>query len=141
MNRLQPRQADFLAAAGLLFALIALLIGVSACGGGGSSGSEKKIKAVTTLPLFADFVREVGGDRVDVSSLIPIGVNPQAWQPATGDAERVAQADIAFANGHDFEPAATKVLKRTFARVSRSFRSRETTTSWNAPAPRSSTKQ
>ncbi len=111
MNRLQPRPADFLAAAGLLFALIALLIGVSACGGGGSSGSEKKIKAVTTLPLFADFVREVGGDRVDVSSLIPIGVNPQAWQPATGDAERVAQADIAFANGHDFEPAATKVLQ------------------------------
>jgi ABC-type Zn uptake system ZnuABC Zn-binding protein ZnuA len=38
-------------------------------------------------------------------------VNPQTWQPAQGDAERVAQADIAFANGHDFEPAAAKFLR------------------------------
>src|SRR5262249_40575529 len=35
----------------------------------------------------------------------------QAWQPATGDAERVAQAEIAFANGHDFEPVAIKFLQ------------------------------
>ncbi|TMF06559.1 MAG: hypothetical protein E6I38_10285, partial [Chloroflexi bacterium] len=110
MNRLQHRPAGRLPIGGLLLALTALLISVSACGGG-SSGSEKKIKVITSLPLFADFVREVGSGRVEVSSLVPIGANPQAWQPATGDVERVAQADIAFANGHDFEPAATKVLQ------------------------------
>jgi len=110
MNRLQHRPADRLPIGGLLLALTALLISVLACGGG-SSGSEKKIKVVTTLPLFADFAREVGGERVDVSSLVPAGVNPQTWQAAPGDTERVAQADIAFANGHDFEPVATKVLQ------------------------------
>jgi len=98
-------------ATALLLLALGLLLLAAACGSGGSSGSEKKTKIVTTLPLFADFVREIGGDRVDVSSLIPSGVNPQAWQPATGDAERVAQAEIAFANGHDFEPAAMKVLQ------------------------------
>ena len=110
MNRLRNGPADWLSMCGLVLAVTTLFIGVAACGGG-SSGSEKKIKVVTTLPLFADFVREVGGDRVEVSALVPIGANPQAWQPATGDVERVAQADIAFANGHDFEPAATKVLQ------------------------------
>ena len=96
-----------------LVAAVGLLVLAGACGGGGSSGSDKKIKVITTLPLFADFVREVGGDRVEVSSLIPIGANPQTWQPMTGDAERVAQAEIAFANGHDFEPTAEKVLRET----------------------------
>ena len=84
MNRLQHRPAGRLPIGGLLLALTALLISVSACGGG-SSGSEKKIKVITSLPLFADFVREVGSGRVEVSSLVPIGANPQAWQPATGD--------------------------------------------------------
>ena len=110
MNRLHNPPADWPPIWGLLLAVTALLISVSACGGG-SSGSEKKIKVVTTLPLFADFVREVGGDRVEASSLIAPAVNPQAWQPAPGDAERVAQAEIAFANGHDFEPAAIKFLQ------------------------------
>src|SRR5262245_14651193 len=88
------------------------LVFAAACCCGDSSGNEKKMKVVTTLPVFADFVREVGGERVDVSSLIQPGVNPQMWQPATGDAERVGQAEIAFANGHDFEPAATKFLQQ-----------------------------
>ena len=100
----------------LLPAATVSLILLAACGGGGGGGggatsSEDKIQAVTTLPLFADFVREVGGDRVDVASLIPAGVNPDNWQPVPGDAERVAGADIAFANGHDLEPAAVKLLQ------------------------------
>jgi ABC-type Zn uptake system ZnuABC Zn-binding protein ZnuA len=95
----------------LLILLAVSLLALAACGGGDASNTGKKTKAITTLPLFADFVREVGGDRVEVSSLIPAGVNPDAWQPTPGDAGRVAEADIAFANGHDFEPAALKVLQ------------------------------
>jgi ABC-type Zn uptake system ZnuABC Zn-binding protein ZnuA len=74
--------------------------------GGGSSNNEKT-NVLTTLPLFADFVREVGGDRVVVDSLIPPGINPDYWQPGPADAGRVAAADMVFANGHwhDFEPA------------------------------------
>jgi manganese/iron transport system substrate-binding protein len=91
---------------------VSLLLLGAACGGGnGASSTAKKINVITTLPLFADFVREVGGDRVEVSSLIPPGVDPQTWQPAAEDAQRVGVADIAFANGHDYEPAATALLK------------------------------
>lgn len=90
--------------------VVVLLLSV-ACGGGGASNSGEKINVITTLPLFADFVREIGGDRVEVSSLIPPGVNPDTWQPSPGDPERVANADIAFANGHDFEPAAMNLLQ------------------------------
>jgi ABC-type Zn uptake system ZnuABC Zn-binding protein ZnuA len=99
-----------LPAAAVLLLATGLIALVLTCNGG-SSSSGPRLKVITTLPLFADFVRNVGGDRVEVSSLIPPGVNPDTWQPAPGDAARVAAADIAFANGHDFEPAAVQVLR------------------------------
>lgn len=95
-----------------IVSVVSVVVLSAACGGGdGSSSTAKKINVITTLPLFADFVREVGGDRVEVSSLVPLGTNPDTWQSAPGDSERVGKADIAFANGHDFEPAALKVLQ------------------------------
>ena len=93
----------------VLAILFAALLG--AFGGGDDADDRPPIKVVTTLPLFADFVREVGGDRVEVTSLIPMGANPDSWQPSPSDAQTVAEADIAFANGHDFEPAAVAVLR------------------------------
>ena len=105
MLSLCTRRAYYLVA---IFAPLSVIVGV-ACGGGTST--DKKINVITTLPLFADFAREVGGDRVTVASLIPPGVNPHTWQAAPGDAERVAAADIVFANGHDFEPAAIELIK------------------------------
>src|SRR2546422_11089129 len=67
MNRLQHRPAGRLPIGGLLLALTALLISVSACGGG-SSGRGKKIKVLPSPPPFADFVREGGRGRGEVSS-------------------------------------------------------------------------
>ena len=92
----------------MLAALTAWLALLAACGG---DPPDRKINVVTTLPLFADFVREVGGDRVEVSSLIPPGVNPDSWQPAPGDPQRIAEADIAFANGRDLDAAAVDLLQ------------------------------
>ena len=88
---------------------LALVAGV-ACGGddGGDSG---KVRVVTTLPLFAGFVREVGGDRVDVTSLVPAGADPHTFEPSPRDVKKVAEADIAFANGLDLEPAAIKLIE------------------------------
>jgi len=108
-RQLAPLVAGTVILAAVLAVLVAALLG--AFSGGGSATDGRTIKAITTLPVFADFVREVGGGRVEVTSLIPMGVNPDGWQPAPGDAERVAQADMAFANGHDFEPAAMGVLR------------------------------
>jgi zinc/manganese transport system substrate-binding protein/manganese/iron transport system substrate-binding protein len=88
------------------------LIPAAGCGDDASTTSDSgKISVVTTLPLFADFVREIGGDRVEVMSLVPAGADPHTWEPAPGDVRRVAEADIAFANGLDLEPAAIEVIE------------------------------
>jgi ABC-type Zn uptake system ZnuABC Zn-binding protein ZnuA len=84
---------------------------VAGCGGGEDSSSNGKLNAVTTLSLFADFVREIGGDRVEVTSLLPAGADPHTWEPSPGDIRAVTKADIAFANGLDLEPGAVSVIE------------------------------
>jgi ABC-type Zn uptake system ZnuABC Zn-binding protein ZnuA len=92
-----------------VLAVLALAAG-AACGDddGGDSG---KVQVVTTLPLFADFVREVGGERVEVTSLVPAGADPHTWEPSPSDVKKVAEADIAFANGLDLEPSAIRLIE------------------------------
>lgn len=85
-----------------------LVILVAACADddeGEAGAAEDKVQVVTTLPLFADFVREIGGDRVEVTSLLPLGADPHTFEPSPRDVERVTGADIAFVNGLDLEPA------------------------------------
>lgn len=95
----------------LSFAAIAALALPAAACGGGAGGESGKVQVVTTLPLFADFVREVGGDRVEVASLVPSGADPHTFEPSPSDVKKVAEADIAFANGMGLEPSATKLIE------------------------------
>ena len=85
----------------------------AACGDddGEASGNDERVRVITTLPLFADFVREVGGDRVDVDSLLPGGADPHTWEPAPQDVAQIEDADIVFANGLDLEPAALNLIE------------------------------
>jgi len=108
----QPANS-FVARGALAIAAASILLGAitGACGGGNDASSDDgRIKVVTTLPLFADLVRQVGGDRVEVTSLVPAGADPHTWEPAPSDVQRVAEADIAFANGLDLGPAAINVI-------------------------------
>ncbi len=93
-----------------VLALTAALL-LAACGGSDDGADGGKVRVVTTLPLFAGFVREVGGDRVDVSALLPSGADPHTFEPAPRDVQRVAEADLVFANGLGLEAAALKIIE------------------------------
>jgi ABC-type Zn uptake system ZnuABC Zn-binding protein ZnuA len=97
----------------LLPILLAAPLLLTACGNdnANSNTTDDKLQVVTTLPLFADFVRNVGGDRVEVTSLLPLGADPHTFEPSPRDVEPITKADIAFANGLDLEPSLIKVLE------------------------------
>jgi zinc transport system substrate-binding protein len=40
-----------------------------------------KVKVVASFYPMYDFVQKIGGDRVEVSSIIPLGVEPHDWEP------------------------------------------------------------
>ena len=62
-----------------------------------------KVKVVTTTNFAADWTRIVGGDRVDVFSLLPTGGDPHSWQPGAADVARLAKADLVLSIGLGLE--------------------------------------
>ena len=62
-----------------------------------------KVKVVTTTNFAADWVRIVGGDRVEVFSLLPVGADPHSWQPGAADVAKLAQADMVVSIGLGLE--------------------------------------
>jgi len=59
---------------------------------------SERLQVVTTTGLLRDLVRQVGGDRVNVASLIPDGGDPHTYEPTLRDARNVVYADVAFSN-------------------------------------------
>lgn len=62
------------------------------------SASDGRIQVVTTTGLLRDLVRNVGGDRVNVTSLVPDGADPHSYEPSLRDVRNVVYADVAFSN-------------------------------------------
>jgi manganese/zinc/iron transport system substrate-binding protein len=87
-----------LAAAGLLAA------GVSGCNSvTGGDLATRKIRVTTTIGMIADAVKNVGGERVEVTALMGPGVDPHLYKASQGDISLLQNADIIFYNGLNLE--------------------------------------
>ncbi len=63
----------------------------------------EKLNVVTTSNIVADWVREIGGDRVDVFPLLPPNADPHTYQPGAQDITRIADADLVLSIGLSLE--------------------------------------
>lgn len=80
--------------------LAALLLVACNTGPGPSVGSGvPTLTAVTTTTVFADMIKQVGGDRVAVHSLVPKGGEVHTFDPAPSDAAAVTRARLLILNG------------------------------------------
>ncbi len=61
------------------------------------------IQVVTTTNFVADWVENIGGDRVEVFSLVPTGADPHGFQPGARDVARIADADLVLSVGLGLE--------------------------------------
>ena len=84
-----------------------LLIGIAACsnndGDGSDSGDAPTLKVVTTTNVVADWVQNIGGDHVEVNSLLPVGGDPHTYQPGARDVARMVDADLVLTIGLNLE--------------------------------------
>ncbi len=67
------------------------------------SPSGSPIQVVTTTNFVADWARVVGGSRVEVFSLLPVGGDPHTFLPGARDVARVADADVVLTVGLGLE--------------------------------------
>ena len=65
--------------------------------------AAERIKIVASFSILADFVRNVGGDRIDLTALVGADGDVHVYTPAPGDAKRIAEAKLVIVNGLGLE--------------------------------------
>lgn len=87
------------------------LAGCGSVGSGRTSGADDpdgadgRLDVVATTPVVADFVRNVGGDRVHVVQILKPGVDPHDYEASPADIQAIADADLVVENGVGLEAA------------------------------------
>ncbi len=64
---------------------------------------DDPISVTTTVGMVGDVVRNVGGDRVDVTALMGPGIDPHLYSPGASDIQALSEADIVFYVGLELE--------------------------------------
>jgi len=82
---------------------------LAGCGGSsGANGSGVSVVASTTQ--IADWVRNVGGSRVDVHQILQPNTDPHEYEPRPADVEAASGADVVFENGDNLDDWMDKVV-------------------------------
>src|SRR5215475_13396114 len=86
----------------------ALLALAAACG---QTAAQPPLRVVATFSILADFARSVGGDAVEVGSLVGPNGDAHAYAPSPADAKRLADARLILVNGLGFEGWIDRLVK------------------------------
>jgi manganese/zinc/iron transport system substrate-binding protein len=99
----------------ILLATTAVLLTTSCQKSENQAGQGKlqyPYKAGTTVAMIADVVRNVAGDKADVSGIIGEGVDPHLYKPTSSDVKLLQASDIIFYSGLNLEGKMGDVLVR-----------------------------
>jgi ABC-type Zn uptake system ZnuABC Zn-binding protein ZnuA len=95
-----------------LFTVISILL--AACGANAPTRGANPNQPVRTLAVesfLADIAQNVAGDRLKVETLIPLGMDPHAYQPTPQDVAKIAASQVLIINGAHFEEWLDKTLE------------------------------
>jgi zinc/manganese transport system substrate-binding protein len=68
-----------------------------------ATASAENLKVVASFSIIADFAKNVGGDRVEITTLVGPNGDAHVYEPKPADAAAVAAADVVLVNGLQFE--------------------------------------
>jgi zinc/manganese transport system substrate-binding protein len=100
---------------GVLVAIVSILaVTLSACAAGStgaSTASGGRISVVAAENFWGSIARQVGGDRVSVTSIISNpNADPHSYEPTPGDGRTVATAQLMILDGIGYDPWAQHLL-------------------------------
>jgi zinc/manganese transport system substrate-binding protein len=89
------------------------LVAVSMLATSAPSSAAEKLKAVATFSILGDMVSRVGGDHVEVTTIVGPNSDTHVYEPKPADAKSLAAAQIFFANGLGFEGWMERLVEAT----------------------------
>ena len=88
----------------VLTALAALLLA-------GPAAAQDRLKVLATYSIVGDLVKNVGGDRVDLTTLVGPNADAHVYSPSPTDARKLADAKLIVVNGLGFEGWIERLVK------------------------------
>jgi zinc/manganese transport system substrate-binding protein len=65
--------------------------------------AETRLPVVASFSILGDMVAQIGGDRIDLTTLVGPDADAHMFQPAPADARALSQAGLVVMNGLDFD--------------------------------------
>src|SRR5262249_13086901 len=78
---------------------------------GAQEQPKDKLKVIASFSILGDLVKNVGGDRVEVATLVGPNGNAHVYAPSPADAKKAADAKLVFVNGLGFEGWLERLVK------------------------------
>ena len=73
--------------------------------------ASAKIKVVSTFSILGDMVQNIGGNNIELTTLVGANGDGHVYEPTPADAKSVAAADVVFVNGLGFEGWIDRLVK------------------------------
>lgn len=99
--------------AAALFLCAAMIFSLAACSSGKTDTAGGKLRVVCTLFVPYDFVREIAGDKVDLTLLLPPGMESHSYDPTPADMKTVGNADLLIRVGENMETWSAKLFDKS----------------------------
>jgi manganese transport system substrate-binding protein len=96
---------------GLMVVSLVLTVACSPETSSPDASDPDKPKVVATYSVIYDLTRNVAGERAEVFSLVPVGVDPHTYEPTPGDLRQVSEADLIIYNGFGLEIWFNKLIE------------------------------
>jgi zinc/manganese transport system substrate-binding protein len=83
--------------------VIALVAALAFSSASAPALAQEKLRVLATFSILGDLVKNVGGDRVEVSTLVGPNSDAHVYSPSPADAKKIAAAKVVITNGLGFE--------------------------------------
>jgi zinc transport system substrate-binding protein len=83
------------------------------------SSNNTNLKIFSSFYPIYDFVKKIGKDRADVSTIVPAGIEPHDFEPTAKQIIELQKADVIFINGGGFESWINKIGNATIVDLSK----------------------
>jgi zinc transport system substrate-binding protein len=93
----------------VLIPVLAAALGLAACGGPDGDGGGDAVRVVASFYPLAEAAERVGGGKVEVTNLTPVGTEPHDLELDPRQVGEVQDADVVLVLGHGFQPAVEDV--------------------------------
>ncbi|MGE4253515.1 MAG: metal ABC transporter substrate-binding protein [Parvibaculaceae bacterium] len=87
----------------------ALIAGLAIAGLTGEA--QAKLKTVASFSILGDMVSRIGGDRIELATLVGPNADTHVYEPKPADAKLIAESSVLFVNGLGFEGWMTRLVE------------------------------